>query len=285
MTIHVGLAQISPKLGDFSANLALHLDSLEQAKARGVQLLIFPELSLTGYRLRDLTAEVAINPYSADSPLAPLLLKTLIDDIDIVIGFAEEDDRHRHTISAAYCSQGEIRHIHRKIYLANYGMFEESRYFGAGDRVRAFDTRWGRMGICICEDFWHLSTPYLLWNDGAEILIMCSASPGRGIVQEQLSSAEWVERINQSYASAFTNFVLHCNRVGIEDGVNFWGGSFICGPLGEKIAQAPYHDPALLTATLDLAQLRRARVRLPLLRDERPDLVLRELTRLAQQEP
>ncbi|GAB4159404.1 MAG: carbon-nitrogen hydrolase [Candidatus Promineifilaceae bacterium] len=279
MNFKVGLAQINPKLGDVPANLALHLKTIEQAADQGVELLIFPELSLTGYRLHDLAFEVALKPDWKNPIFAPLLEASR--NIDLVVGFVEADQRQKFFIAAAYLSRGELLHIHRKVYLPTYGMFDEGRYFAWGDQVRAFNTRFGRVGILICEDFWHMSPPYILWLDGADILILTSASPGRGLATEQkIGSARWVEHINQAYASIFTNFVLHCNRTGFEDGVTFWGGAAVYDPEGNLVCQGPYYEDSIVTAKLDLNQLRRTRVRLPLLRDERTGLTLRELMRI-----
>lgn len=126
-----------------------------------------------------------------------------------------------------------------------------------------------------------MSAPYALWMDGADVLLLMSASPGRGLTPEAyLGSSRSVETINQTYATFMTTFVLHCNRVGFEDGLNFWGGSTIFGPDGRLVAQAPYFESTLLKATLDLGALRRVRQQLPLLRDERPDLLCREIDRI-----
>ncbi|HZU87290.1 MAG TPA: nitrilase-related carbon-nitrogen hydrolase, partial [Anaerolineaceae bacterium] len=172
-------------------------------------------------------------------------------------------------------------YVHRKVYLPTYGLFDEGRFFAWGDTIRAFDTRFGRMGILICEDFWHASPPYLLWLDGADIFILTSASPGRGLTKDdQLGSSRWVEHINQAYASLFTSFVIHSNRVGYEDGLNFWGGACVFDPDGEMLVRGPYHEEALTLTTLDLNQLHRTRARLPLLRDERTALVQREFERI-----
>jgi len=279
MKLKVGLAQITPKLGDVAANLAHHLEIIEEAAGQGVELLVFPELSLTGYRLRDLAFTVAIKPKPTDPVFGRLLPASR--DMDIVVGFVEADARQKFYITSAYLSGGELVHLHRKVYLPTYGMFDEGRYFAWGDAVRAFDTRFGRVGLLICEDFWHVSAPYLLWLDGADILIFTSASPGRGLDSEQrIGSAKWVDHINQAYASVFTNFVLHANRTGFEDGVTFWGGATVYNPDGNLIAHGPYYEEALVTADLDLNQIRRARIRLPLLRDERVGLTTREMERI-----
>ena len=275
----IGLAQIDTKLGDVQANLEKHLDYVQQASAQGVDLLCFPELSLTGYVLQDLVPQVAIRPTADDEIFKPLLAASR--QLDLMVGFVNEDARHRFYIGSAYLSQGEVVHVHHKVYLPTYGMFDEGRFFAWGDEVRAFDTRFGRIGMLICEDFWHASPPYLLWLDGADLLIFQSASPGRGLdMGARLDSSRWVDHVNQAYASIFTNFIAHTNRAGFEDGLNFGGGSTVFDPNGELVVRAPEFDEALIVVTLDLGQLHRTRARLPLLRDERTSLLMRELTRI-----
>jgi predicted amidohydrolase len=280
MKLTLALSQINTRLGDVQANLEKHLRIASEARAQGADLLVFPELSLTGYVLQDLVSTVALSPTKLDPVFRPLLQAS--QDLDMVVGFVNEDRRHRFFIAAAYLSQGEVVHVHHKVYLPTYGLFDEGRFFAWGDGVRAFETRFGRLGMLICEDFWHASPPYLLWMDGADLLLFTSASPGRGLQTEsQLESARWVEHINRAYASLFTSFVAHANRVGYEDGLNFWGGSTLFDPNGELLARGPYHQEALTLAEIDLNQLHRTRARLPLLRDERTALVLRELNRIS----
>jgi NAD+ synthase (glutamine-hydrolysing) len=279
MKVTISVAQITTKLGEVNANLEKHLALVNQAQAAGAELIVFPELSLTGYCLQDLVPSVA-HKASADDPVfRPLLAAS--QDIDIVVGFVDEDLRHRFFIAAAYLSGGQAVHIHHKAYLPTYGLFDEGRFFAWGDSIRAFDTRFGRVGILICEDFWHASPPYLLWLDGADLFLFTSASPGRGLgKQPALESARWVEDINRAYANLFTSFVVHSNRAGFEDGLNFWGGSTIYDPNGELIAKGPYHTETLLISEIDMNQLHRTRARLPLLRDERTALTMRELERI-----
>ncbi len=279
MQLNLALAQINTTLGDVQANLEVHLSLLAEAKKGGADLVVFPELSLTGYVLQDLVPSVAHHPTDED-PVFKHLLKAS-HDLDLMVGFVDEDSRHRFYIASAYLSGGRVLHVHHKVYLPTYGLFDEGRFFAWGDSVRAFDTRFGRMGILICEDFWHASPPYLLWLDGADVLLFSSASPGRGLNDsEKLESARWVENVNRSYANLFTCFVAHSNRVGYEDGLHFWGGATVFDPNGERVAQGPYFEEALTHATLDLNQLHRTRARLPLLRDERTSLVVRELRRI-----
>jgi NAD+ synthase (glutamine-hydrolysing) len=276
---NIALAQINTTLGDVDANLSKHMTYIEDARRQGADLVVFPELSLTGYRLKDLTPSVAIKPSSEDPTFGPLLKAS--KELDVLVGFVEAEDRHRFYIAAAYLSGGELVHVHRKVYLPTYGLFDEGRFFARGDALRAFDTRLGRFGVLICEDFWHASPPYVLWLDGAEVLLLISASPGRGVNAEvRLDSARWVEQINQAYASLFTTFVAHTNRVGYEDGLNFWGGATLFDPDGVQLAQGPYDEEALILTEIDMQQLHRTRYRLPLLRDERAALVQRELNRI-----
>ncbi|MCX6056267.1 MAG: hypothetical protein NTZ74_15410 [Chloroflexi bacterium] len=285
MKLKLALAQINTVLGDVQKNLEKHLSLIDQARKDGTDLILFPELSLTGYVLQDLVPSVAIRPKDSDPVFHQLLEAS--KNIDIMVGFVEEDSRNRFYIASAYLSAGNILHVHHKVYLPTYGLFDEGRFFACGDGIRAFDTRFGRVGMLICEDFWHSSLPYLLWLDGADIFLFASASPGRGLPAERkddisakLDSARWVDDINRAYAGLFTSFVVHTNRVGYEDGLNFWGGASVFNPDGEAVVLGPQHQEALVHAELDLNHLHRTRVRLPLLRDERAALVQRELMRI-----
>ncbi|HRA54993.1 MAG TPA: nitrilase-related carbon-nitrogen hydrolase [Thermoflexales bacterium] len=282
--LKIALGQISPKLGDVAANLAKHLDWIDRARAEGAQLIVFPELSLTGYYLMDLVHDVAIEARAGDPIFDQLLAASA--DIDVVFGFIERDARQRLFYASAYLSRGAVLHIHRKLYPVTYGMFDDGRFVGAGSVARAFDAPAARAGIMICEDGWHMSVPYLLWQDGADLLLWTNASPGRGLGEPgRLSAARVVENTACAYASLLTTPVVFVNRVGYEDGNNFWGGSMVFDADGDVVARAPDFEEALTYAELDLNETRRARARLPLLRDERRDLTLRELTRISAERP
>jgi len=171
--------------------------------------------------------------------------------------------------------------VHRKVYLPTYGMFDEQRYFAPGDRFRSFATPFGRAGMLVCEDIWHLSSAYILSLEGVDMIICPSSSPGRGITtDERLGTAESYGLVCRTYAQFLTTFFLYCNRVGFEDGANFWGGSMVIGPNGDIIAQQQDADEALVLANLDLADVRRERLANPLLRDERVELTINELRRV-----
>lgn len=282
MRIRVGLAQIAPSLGDFDGNMQLHLATIETARREGVALLIFPELSLTGYHLREQAFDLAISTASDAPALAPLLAASI--DLDLVVSFVEIGERSRYYISAAYLSQGTITHVHRKVYLPTYGLFDEGRYFGPGHEIRAFDTRFGRVGLLICEDFWHLSLPYLLWLDGADLFIFTSASVEHGLIETGVETAGRVNGMLQSYAGLLTSFVVHTNRAGTEEGLDFWGSSAVFGPDGRQLAAGLPMQSQLLITTIDMSDLRTARTALPLLRDERPLWTLHQLERIVRKD-
>jgi len=277
----IALAQISPALGDLERNLALHEKTAEEAIGRGASLLVFPELSLTGYFLKDLVSAVALPMTS------PILgrLRDLSRRIDLVVGLVEESPEHLFYNAAIYLSMGEIQHVHRKVYLPTYGIFDEQRYFAEGGRIRTFRARVGRSAILICEDMWHPSAAYVASLDGMEILISPSASPGRGGLEEGkfFANARAWETINRAYAQLFTCYVLYANRVGYEDGACFWGGSEAIAPSGEPVAKAEYLSEEILVVEIDPAEVRRARTVNPLLRDERLDVTLRELERVRRE--
>jgi predicted amidohydrolase len=273
----VAVGQIAPTLGDLEKNLALHEQTARDAIGQSANLLIFPELSLTGYFLKDQVPSVALRP---DAP-ALRLFRELSQRVAIILGFVEEGSGHRFYNASAYFEGGEIRHIHRKVYLPTYGIFDEARYLAAGERVRAFDTALGRMAILICEDLWHPTVPAIAAWDGAEVIVCPSASPGRGLGQAgPFQNASTWERTIRTCGDLLTSYVVYANRVGYEDGACFWGGSEVVEPSGEPLAKARYLEEELLLATLDPGSLRRARVANPLLRDERLDLTARELTRI-----
>ena len=277
----IALAQINPALGDLERNLALHEKTAEEAIGRGARLLIFPELSLTGYFLKDIVSSVAL-------PLtSPFLgrLRDLSRRIDLVVGFVEETPEHLFYNAALYLSMGEILHVHRKVYLPTYGIFDEQRYLAAGGRIRTFRATIGRCALLICEDMWHPSTAFVASLDGMDILICPSASPGRGGLEEgkTFANARAWETINRAYAQLFTCYVLYANRVGYEDGACFWGGSEVIAPSGDTVAKAEYVSEAILVADIDHAEVRRARTANPLLRDERVDVTLRELERIKRE--
>lgn len=273
------LAQIKPKLGCIKDNLALIEERIQNARAAGADLIVFPELALTGYFLKDLVPDVALR---LDSPEI-VRLTELSRDISIAVGFVEVTDDYRFFNSALYLENGTIRHLHRKVYLPTYGLFDEQRYMARGERFRAFDTKFGRMGMLICEDMWHLSASYILAMDGATTLLCLSSSPGRGIGGDSLGSAEAWQQLTSTTALFLNCRVLYCNRTGYEDGVNFWGGSEYIAPSGESVVRGKILEEDSITAILDEGSLRRERIFSPMLRDENLFVTMQELRRIERE--
>jgi predicted amidohydrolase len=274
--VRIAIAQCAPALGAFKRNLAMHQDWIARARAAGAKLVIFPELSLTGYYLKDLAGEVAIA--AGDDALRPIAEASR--DIDVCAGFVERGPDARLAIAQGYWSRGKLVHVHRKVYLPTYGIFDDGRYFGPGDRFDVFTSALGPTGIAICEDLWHVSVPYLYGATGATVVLSPASSPGRGVAEGgDLGTAESCRLMDRFYAQYLTLYVIFVNRVGIEDGVAFWGGSEVVAPDGTVVARAPDFAEELLVADVDDHLVARERDRNPLIRDERPDIVLAQLMR------
>jgi predicted amidohydrolase len=273
------LAQIKPKLGCVADNLALVEEHIRLAINDGKELIVFPELALTGYFLKDLVPEVALR---LDSPEI-LRLVELSRQISIAIGFVELTDDYRFFNSALYLEEGAIRHLHRKVYLPTYGLFDEQRYLARGERFRAFDSRFGRLGLLVCEDMWHLSASYILAMDGATTLICLSSSPGRGTEGDTLGSASAWQQLTSTTALFLNCRVLYCNRGGYEAGINFWGGSEYVAPSGDSLARGRLLEEDSVTVTVDEGALRRERIFSPMLRDENLFVTMQELRRIERE--
>jgi len=274
VSVRIAVAQCAPALGAFQRNVQMHLERIESARAAGARLVVFPELSLTGYYLKDLANDLAMSP--DDARLAPIAKAS--ERIDVLAGFVERTPDARVHIASGYWSKGRLTHVHRKAYLPTYGIFDDGRYFARGERFDVFDSAAGAAGIAICEDMWHMSTPYLYAIRGAQVVFYPSASPGRGVAEGgDLGTAESCRLMDTFYAQYLTVYVVFASRVGTEDGVAFWGGSEVVAPDGTVVARSPEFEEDLLIAEIDPALAARERARKPLLRDERHDLVLRHL--------
>ena len=277
----VALAQIDPKVGDLRANVDLHLDAIERARKGGARLVVFPELSLTGYTVKDLAWELAVDPGSP-SRLEPLLRESR--DLTVLVGCVEDGSDHGIYNSVFALEDGQIRFVHRKVYLPTYGMFEEGRYFSPGRTLAAFSSKLGRLGILVCEDLWHLALPYTLVMDGAQILCCPSASPTR--IRPDAAELE-VASVNRehhsTYARLLSSYLLYVNRVGFEDGVNFWGGSSIVSPTGEIVTSGAEFTEDLVFGTVQFGEIKRARRFSRHVLDENTDLVVRTLERIRRE--
>lgn len=275
--VKIALAQIAPKLGDVKSNLELHLETISKAQSQGADLVVFPELSLTGYLLKDMVPEVALR---RNSPEIQKILKAS-EKTAVIFGLAEEDPSYVYYNSACFADGGKIVYMHRKVFLPTYGMFDEGRFFGEGTTLSAFNTRFGRFGLLICEEAWHSFCPYLLMLDGAILVANIANGTARGLEEKARmgSSVVW-EKMNRFYSDLHGYYWIFANRVGFEDGVGFWGGSEIIDPAGKPDLKLPYFEEDLQTAEISLSKVRRARLKTPLLRDEKLDFAINELLRI-----
>jgi predicted amidohydrolase len=277
MKFKVAIAQVNPRLGDLEFNLHLYEQEVQRSSELKTDLLVFPELSLTGYYLRDMVSSAALR---LDAPETKRLVR-LSKTVSFVAGLIEETPDYKFYNSAVYFEDGKIRHVHRKAYLPTYGMFDEQRYFARGNEIRAFDSKFGRMALLVCEDMWHPSAVYLAALDGALFILCLSSSPIRGISEGEVpENARYWELMNRGYAQTYSVYIVFANRVGFEDGIGFWGGSEVVDPSGTTSGKAKYYEVDRIQAEISLGAVRRRRIASPLLRDEDLDLTINELLRI-----
>ena len=275
--LRLAIAQVRPHKGAYQQNLC-RLGALFREVAGWPEppdLVVAPETALTGYFLEGGVRDLAISADQLFDDLSRQHEEAGINPVDIALGFYEVHG-NRFYNSGLYATLGGadagIRHIHRKIFLPTYGVFDEERFVEAGRSVQAFDTRWGRAAILICEDAWHSFTPMLAALDGAQVIIIPSASPARGVITSDdtagrpVSLARWA-RLAQDIAGEHGVYVALAQLVGFEGGKAFPGGSILAGPRGDLLAQAPVFQEAIIPAVLDFEEITRARADLPLLAD------------------
>ncbi len=266
--LRVAMVQFKPRKADVSGNVAA-VRSIVAEQASAADLVVLPEASLSGYFLEGGVAEAALTA----EQLAESLGSPPPDAPDIVVGFYERWRRRLYNSVAYLTPDGAVwktRHVHRKMFLATYGIFDEARFVEPGTALRAFDTRFGRMGLLICEEMWHSLPPTILALGGAELLVVVSASPARDFGPSGNGRPANLERWEQLAPSAALEhgvFVVVTQLVGSEGGKLFPGGSFAVGPDGRILARGPLLEAGVTIAPLDASAIDRARVASPLLAD------------------
>lgn len=295
--LRIAIGQISPKKGDYAENLRRIGGVLAQLGGweKPPQLVVFPETAVTGYFVEAGVRELAVTAGTLFRDLAVQHSLAGAPPIDVALGFYEEFN-HRYYNSALYAALGGaapgIRHVHRKVFLPTYGVFDEERFVDRGHQVQAFDTTWGRAAVLICEDAWHSIAASLVALDGAQVIIIPSAAPGRGVApaasptppapppagnagagtQARPASVERWERLIRGIADENGVFVALAQLVGFEGGKGFPGSSAVVGPSGEVLVRGPLFEEAIVTADLELADIARARAEQPLLADLETEL-------------
>ncbi|MGC9125551.1 MAG: nitrilase-related carbon-nitrogen hydrolase, partial [Caldisericaceae bacterium] len=201
---------------------------------------------------------------------------------DIVFGFVERGEDANIYNSAMYLSKGEVVHVHRKIYLPTHGMFEELRFMNRGSEVKTFGTRFGKATMLICRDFFHPSLLFLASAQASDFVIVPSNMPLRGLNGEKPGIQVTVENASSTYSNFFSTFVVYVNRVGFDDGLGFYGGSFIQSPSGEKVCSADILEEQIVFGTIDSEDVYRKRQSFPLAREEDLNIVSKNLSKILE---
>lgn len=282
MIVKVALAQINPALGDVEANLAIHLDYIDQALRESSDLIVFPELSLTGDRIGPNVPDVSLTLES--DTLAQIAEAS--QKIDVVVGLVERGRRNLYDRfnSSFYFAEGKLLHRHRKLFLVNYSVFEEGKHFVPGNNLEAFDSRLGRQCLLVCNDAWHAAAPYIAALDGAEVALVPTNS-ARGTLEDSLDIPATWEHMNRAYSAMLGYYTVFVNRVGVRHDATgaypYWGGSEIIGPDGCEVVKAPYDEEALVFGEVDVESVARQRYQAPIIRDARLWIIRQEINRLA----
>ncbi|MGH3660267.1 MAG: nitrilase-related carbon-nitrogen hydrolase [Micromonosporaceae bacterium] len=273
--MRIALAQTDCELGMLESNLRRADATVRDAVGEGADLVVFPELALSGYALSMAAEDTSI------SAKDERLLALSRHGADVLIGLHEDGGLRRYNASA-YLSSGALTHLQRKLYLPTYLIWEERKHASPGQSLRAFDTAHGRMAVLVCNDAWQSVMPWLAVQDGAEVLLVVANSTAGGGPDSLDNIAYWCDLV-QFIARMQQVWVIFVNRVGEEDGAKFWGGSRVIDPFGHVVAQAPLWEEALVTVNVDPAAARRRRREVPLNAEARLGLVAREVDRLIRE--
>jgi N-carbamoylputrescine amidase len=280
--LRVALVQMKPLKGRYTDNLAQAQDAFATLSADPPDLVVLPEGALTGYFLEGAVYDLALTAGQIAGDLARTWRDACGDaPVDIACGFFENDGG-TYFNSAIYLEirpQGDrIVHVHHKMFLPTYGVFDEERFLSRGRKMSAFDTQFGRAAMLVCEDAWHTIVPAIAAIKGARLLIVPSAAPGRGIEGDgELTSITRWREILRTIAAEHGVYLAYCGLTGFEGGKGMTGSSCIIDPRGETIVEAPASEACILRADLDLREIDLARASLPLLGDlgaVLPDLLL-----------
>ena len=275
--LRLAIEQFKPRKGAYRENLA-RLGETFRAIAQDAEppdLLILPEAALTGYFVEGGVRELALRAEDLYADLAALHAASGAPSFDLVLGFYEVWGTRLHNsalVAALGGGEAGIRHVHRKVFLPTYGVFDEERFVEPGRAVRAFNTRWGRAAVIVCEDAWHSLVPTIAAIDGAQLLAIVSASPARGLLPEEGGEARpasllrW-ERTIQAIAGEHGIYVALSQLVGFEGGKAFPGGSLVAGPRGDVLGRAAVFEEDRLRVAVDLDEITRVRADMPLLSD------------------
>lgn len=265
------------RLGDVEANLGRARELVAEARLQRADLVVFPELALSGYSLGLVGGDVSLKP--DDDRLVALVREA--DETSIVLGFLEADGTRAYN-SAAYFEGGSLVHLHRKLYLQTFSPYEEHKHYEPGRSMRAFDTALGRMAMMVCNDAWRPALAFLAAQDGAHMILIPSNTAESHFPDEIDNQETWYD-ITRFYARMFQSYVVFVNRAGEEEEFKFWGGSHVVDSSGRIVAEAPRFKEDLIIVDLDLDAVRRRRRALPIFTEARLNLLSGELNRLTKE--
>lgn len=271
MPFELATVQFAPAKGQVSANLDRIAELVRQASVESVDLAVFPESSVTGYLMEGGAAEHALSPHHLVRELEDRL-SGLERPIDFAIGYYEFGSGQPYNSCAYLAWDGQcldLVHNYRKFFLPTYGVFDEERFHASGTQLGLAETRFGRIGLLICEDVWHSVLGSLLAVSGAELVLVPSASPLRGIADAKPGNVQRYERMVRALAEEHGVYAVASMLIGFEGGKGFTGGSMIFDPEGHQLVSAPIGEESILVATIDLEFGRLARTRTPLTNDLR----------------
>lgn len=266
------IKQIKPVLGNTGKNLDIMVKAIDEAISEKKEIIIFPELSLTGHLLEDIAIDIAIKN-------VPKILLEKSKDIDIVFGAVEIGENEFLYNTGYYLSKGEVIGKHRKVYLANYNGKTESRIFAQGNKIEGFDTKFGKVGILMQEEFYHQSAQNILAQDGVKYLIVLANDTIQFDIDGVGEELKMIAKTNSLLNGMFT---IVANRIGVEDGQSFYGQSFVVDSNGKIVSIAPAFEDKELVCDIDESEIRRSRLRKPLLKNENIKLTIEEMRRIAK---
>ncbi|MEN8153045.1 MAG: nitrilase-related carbon-nitrogen hydrolase [Acidobacteriota bacterium] len=272
----VRMVQFSPLLGNLKKNIEYHLKTVEQAIKDGIELVVFPELSLSGYQLKDIVYDSIIK--NGDKIIRDF--EEISKKINIVIGTPYEENPGIIYNSAIVFSSGKMHHIHRKVQLPNFGMFEEAMIFKAGDKFMPFKIGDFNAGILICREILFPVNAYLYYMQNVDFIIAISNSPHRGMGKDGFTSHKLWERLGEVYSINFHQNYIFVNRTGFEDGIGFGGGSFFSSAGKGITRMGKYYEDEIIDVDISADAVRRARISANYLRDEKPEIILKEFNRI-----
>jgi NAD+ synthase (glutamine-hydrolysing) len=274
--VKVRAVQFSPLLGNIKENIKIHQREIKRAINDRIDLIVFPELSISGYHLKDIVYDVALRP-------SDVVMKGFTDlsrDIDIIIGAPLEEPVGIISNAALYFSKGKRIHTHRKVQLPNFGMFEEQMIFKPGNEFKSFKIKEFTAGILICREILFPVHAYLYFLQNVDFLIGISNSPHRGIGKEGFSTFKMWESMGYVYSVFYHQNYVFVNRTGFEDGIGYGGGSFFARSGKGIETMTPYMKDAVFDFEISLDDVRQSRISSNYLRDDRPDMILKEMKRI-----